>query len=156
MNAAKATRMNISISDEVAGLLDKVENKSGYIARLVEEAWREWQEALRALDVAGWRSAEVRAACDVLNGTIWSVGESSGPMVAHRLEEATRLDGLAKKWELDGDHWRGIIEDLALRRELGFAVVVVVREWWRGNKALEAAIDRLDEVAERRARGEER
>lgn len=136
-------RTNLSLDAGTRDLLDRVGNASEYISRTIQDRWQSWQESLHVLREGGWRRPEVFAVCDTLNG-VWMFGQYRSPgSVAMELEDAERLNGICAKWELDPAAWRARIREVADDWPLTLALLDVVAEFWRDNRACEQAIERL-------------
>lgn len=133
-------KRNLSVSDDVDQLLDRVGNASEYVDRVVRARWREWTEALDLLVQSGWVRAEILAACDALNG-YWMIGSGkSGAFIAAELEDAERLNKLCAKWDLAPERWAQCYGEIGRSQPLAHALTIVVEEFWTGNEAIEAAI----------------
>lgn len=138
---ARAKR-NLTLPEDVNALLERVGNVSEYLAKVITQRWREWTEALATLRAADWTSAELCAACDVLNG-YWLVGHGrSGEFVAGELEDGQRLNDICAKWDVSPKKWAQRVQQVATRPEIAIALVTLVEEFWTGNEACEAAIRR--------------
>ena len=135
-------RINISLDEDVAQLLERVENKSGYLANAVRERWEEWQNALSVLLSLGWRRAEVLAACDSTNGLLHH-GPMPGSYMAAELADSAALNGLCAKWEIDPVRWSGLVHDVAHNLELAHALWTISREFFAHNLELEQKLERL-------------
>ena len=138
-------RLNITVDDSTSGLLGQVGEKrqSGYISRLVQDAWQRWQDGLGTLAQSGWKAPEILAACDALNG-LWLVGMYRSPgSVAMELQDDAQLNGLCEKWDISPDRWGDLITQLRDSWPLMIALCDVSAEFWRDNAACEAAIRRV-------------
>lgn len=135
-------KRNLTLPDDVNALLERVGNASDYIAKVVQQRWREWTDALATLSAAGWASGELLAACDVLNG-YWLVGHGrSGEFVAAELDDGQRLNDICRKWKISPAKWSERVKQVARQPEIAIALVTIVEEFWAGNEACEAAIRR--------------
>lgn len=133
-------RVQITLSPDVINLLEQVGgSRSEYLDIAVRERWRAWQEGLGLLAEVGWSRAEVLACCDVLNGSVITQPQE----VALDLQSATTHDELVSRRGLDASRWRQRVTEVSKRQEVAAALLTVVREYWTGNQACAAAIDRL-------------
>ena len=144
---ADKKKRTISIDSDAADLLSRAAGERGggeYLSRLVLDAYREWYESLSVLVISrGWRREELYAVADALNG-YWLTGRPRGAGFGIELHDHARLEGALVKWGLDGDVWRGRIESLT--DDDAWHLWVVAREFWRGNRELEAALQRVGSV----------
>lgn len=140
-------RLTISLESDIADLLDRAAGArpAGYLSRLIEEAYREWHDALYRLVSQGWRREELLAVCDALSG-YWLTGRPRGSHFGLALHDHARLEGALTKWGLDGDVWRGRVESLT--DDDAWHLWIVAREFWRGNRELGAVIERTKSVRE--------
>lgn len=129
-------KRTISLPDDVHGLLDRVGNASGYLAELVERAWRAWQESLHHLRAIGWTDSEIRCACDVLNGHLVTPGVSLGEDLALSLGDAARLNKTHARWGVGGETWAERVLEVRDQEPVARALWVVVQEFWAGNEEL--------------------
>lgn len=138
----KRPQLKLTVDPSTAALLEKTGNSSRYVDAVVEQRWSEWTNAIHVVDQLGWRRAEVLASCDASNG-LWHLGFMKGAWFGAELEDATRLNGLVAKWELDEERWAGLIKEVCKNDELAGALWIISREFWAQNNAVDAAIDRL-------------
>ncbi len=141
---ATVNRMNITISAEASGLLERVGNKSGYLETILMDRWQAWQAGIRACEQAGLRAHEVKAICDVLNGC-YMLGEYlSGQRIGLEMHDAQSQNSICKKWKIAPARWNEIINNVVNRGELAHSIGTIVREFWTcENRAVENAVERL-------------
>lgn len=125
---AKNLRMSLTFEPQVHEYLQQIDNASGYLSALVEDAQRAWRLALNDLTEDGWRVEEIRAAMDALNGA-WMIGRPA--FVAAELADAERLrGGITEKHGADPARWKGRCESA---QKHGEALLLLAREFWSGN-----------------------
>lgn len=137
-------RVTLALDGSTADLLERAGGERGrgdYVQALVADAWRDWTESLDLLTREhSWAPQEILAACDALNG-YWQLGRRPiGSWLALELHDDARLNGSVDKWGLDGDHYRARVEDLAGSDEIAYHLAIVTREFWRGNREVEARL----------------
>lgn len=135
-------RINISLDDDVAGLLERVGNRSGYIANTIRARWEEWQNALSVVVAAGWRRDEVLAACDASSG-LFHHGPMPGPRMAAELADAAALNGLCAKWSIGEERWGELVRGVHQDTELSHALWTISREHHARNRELGQKLERL-------------
>lgn len=136
-------RITITVDPDVAALLEKTGNASGYITRAVRERWAAWQDALDTLRACGWRRGEVLSACDALNG-YHLLGPGRAPnAIALELADYARLRGLREELGVSPQRWSALARKVGDDAALALALTTVAQEFWADNDACEAAIDRL-------------
>lgn len=131
--------ISIRVDDDVANILERVGgNRSAYLAGLVRDACSDWQQAHDTLRVRDVSSAQILAVCDALNGTWLRIGVPGGvaSSVALAIADAAECTDVLDKWDLDAGEWRALAE-LALSEDVGLALWVLAREFWRGNVEVE-------------------
>ena len=127
-------RRNISLDADTDARLARTGNASGWLSHVIRERWADWQNALRLLESEGWKPAELRAACDALNGAC------APPDIAYALTTAARLEGVARKWEVEPKRWRSLVRGIEKDRVIALAVLFISREYWAGNAACHSAL----------------
>lgn len=137
-------RLYLTLDPSTHSLLTSTGNASRYVDQVVTERRQSWQTALSELQAAGWRAAEIKCACSILNGYWMLGGDSRGPQaIALELHDGQALNGTATYWEIEPARWAELVEAVAASWPLALAVSTVVREFWTGNTVCEQAIDRL-------------
>jgi hypothetical protein len=81
------------------------------------------QQTLKSIDLSEQEWMLVRDAC---NGTLWE--RHTIPFLWGGVEDAIKLDGLDRKWEVDGAALVGKLRALTYWQSL--AVVDAVERWW--------------------------
>ena len=137
------TRVTMTLDDSAAALLDQVSNKSGYLSRCVLERWDRWQAALETLRAHKWRAAEVKAACDVLNGIRIPASCTPGGRISAELHDGQRLNQIAEKWEVTPKRWTKLVSAVAGDDHLAAALLVTVAECFADNPAWDATVGRM-------------
>lgn len=137
----KAARRLVTLDPGVDALLLSTGNASRYVEQLVTDSWTEWQEALASLRAASWDRPEILAACDALNGHALPGGVGTAWLWAE-LADAERLSGTATRHGVEPAVWAARVEQVRTDADLARALWIVAREFWRGNAALERAIER--------------
>lgn len=143
MSDRKTPRMSLTIDEPARTILVEVDNASGYVSKLVEDAERRWRACLTHLRTAGWADREILAVCDVLNG--YGLTEYSGifaaTSVALELHDAERLNQTAAKWDVGAERWAGLVRQAAEQETIARALIDVAAEFWRDNARLERALN---------------
>lgn len=136
-------RKNFILSESTMGLLSRVDNMSGYLDRLIQDRFQRAQMAVMHLHSVGWKSNEILAACDVLNGS-WLL------IQAPTWHGASLSDGpeYAGNWEISPDRWMEMAKQISERQDLAFALDLVVSEFWSGNTYIDKIIRRGGEFPE--------
>lgn len=110
---------------------------SAYLDRLVQDRFQRAQMAVATLHAAEWKSNEILAACDVLNGCWLHVH-------APTWHGASLADGpeYAGNWEVSPERWQEMAKQISERQDLAFALDLVVSEFWSGNSYIDRIIRR--------------
>lgn len=138
--AGKQHRMQLRLDDETHALLEAAGDRSEYIRQVVRQHAQRWREAHDHLSVAGWRTAELSAACDALSGFL-SLGAYRtvlGARLAAELADYARLGGL-DRWEVSRETWTSCIETLAIECTAR-ALTDFAAEFWIGSDAVAQAL----------------
>lgn len=138
---AQLRRRLVSLDPATDALLASTGNASAYVRALVADAWSEWTEALAELRAAGWDRPDLLAACDALNGHALLGGCDVGWLWAE-LDDAERLNGTATRHGVAPAVWAARVEQVQTCEEISRPLWTVAREFWRGNAALERALER--------------
>lgn len=135
--------ITLTLNPETVALLRSTGNPSEYLDRIVRDRAESWQESLNQLAGAGWTTAEVRAACDALNGT-WLRGFMRGPAaISLELHDAQSLNGTAEHHGADPKRWEERVDQIGSDACLTAALLDVVAEFWSNNAACDRAIREL-------------
>ena len=140
----KDARRLLTLDPGIDALLLSTGSASRYVERLVADAWTEWQEALASLLAAGWSRRELLAACDALNGYAM-LGSGRASWIHAELYDAEKLNDLCARHEIDPRVWATRTAQVRDDEGLARALWSVTREWWRGNRAMERAMERGEE-----------
>lgn len=127
--------------------LRKIEGETlGSITQELLE-WLAWLLP-RALRRVQFTPAEASLLCDALNGTIAIPGVR--PPLEHEVADAISLDGLDRKWDVDGPT---LVEKLRrLDDAQALAVALAVRQWWNlptEDRSLDEGLQRVGLVRNR-------
>lgn len=130
-------KRNLTLDTTTLDILAEQGNASRYVDQLVQDAERDWLEALRALREAGWRGAEMIALCDVLNG-YWAHGPPT--WIAQEMHDAQALNRTAERHDVSPERWAELTRQAAEHTELARACITLAREFWRMNPRVERVI----------------
>lgn len=137
--------LNLSLSADICESLRQAAGDRGvsrYLERLVSDSWREWQEALKLLRGGGWTDPEILSSCMLLAG-IWLQGAYGPHQVHAKLADASAIGrrmALARKKNIDVDHWEVRISALVNDPDRANAVWLISREYWRDNLEMKKQI----------------
>jgi len=128
-------RKNINLSDATAEQLRRLDNASAYIEKSIDHRWARAVMALDYLRSLGWRSNELLAACDILNG-LWL------HVHAPEWHGSSMTDGpeYADKWGVPRDRWQTLADNVSAGGATAFCLDLVVSEFWTGNSYLNRMI----------------
>lgn len=138
---ARPAKRLLTLDPGTDALLASTGNASAYVRALVADAWSEWTDALAKLRAAGWDRPELRAACDAINGHA-VLGVCDVGWLWAELDDAERLNGTATRHGVAPAVWAARVEQVQTCEEISRPLWTVAREFWRGNAALERAIER--------------
>lgn len=138
-----APRRLLVVTPEVDALLARVGNASEYVCALVRDASDAWRAGLSRLRECGWDRHEILAACEALSRLQWI--PFSPDWIAAQLSDVESVVA-------DAAEWRTRVKEVSQDEALTRALLLVAAEYWRGNRDLEQAIDRLG-AREARIRG---
>jgi len=126
---AETTKRLITMPQATSHLLDRVGEISRYVRALIEDANREWREALDVVARAGLTADDALAVFDVLG-----LGYRPLSGLPASLSVGTKLD-VADVEESRRERWESLCQQLREDEGLARALVTLSREYWRGNEA---------------------
>jgi hypothetical protein len=127
-----AQKKSIYIGDKMAETLGpcgdgEFLSLSGRINQVTER----YAETLRRAGLPEFSEAETNLLRDSLNGVLHDSADSVRG-VWMGIEDSINLDGLDKKWEIDGP---ALVEKLkTLRYDQDLALIEAIEQWWRAKK----------------------
>jgi len=120
----------LPLTEALHDQLNATGNASRYLREAAQTRLRRYQEARALLSEAGWTKDEIRAVCDVLNGTALAYGIDKGEQIAASMEDAARLDATHEKWDISEGRWHELAQSVRDREPTARAVWDVLREVW--------------------------
>ena len=137
--ARERGRRSFSLSDEAQGLLDRVDNYSGYVDALIKQHARDWTESIARLVAAGWLPDEMLSACDALRGYSLMQWSRGGQFLAQELTRAKAGTAVFAR-DVSAARRTKLLKQLASDTTIANALATVVREYHLPNSACRDAI----------------
>lgn len=128
-------RLNISIEVEANNILSGMISKSSYISSIVKDENDMWRSAMSYLDANNVTGGAITAICTALSGLPKTIDGMSQESVTEHLMSFEYADEIEWKYVI------GLVSD---DPKFATSCAVLSYEYWRGNRALRYAIDRID------------
>lgn len=132
-----AKKTSIYLTDAAETIIGQTMNLSGRINTIIARYGHITATAAPALTLNQWLFL-----CDMLNSTV--IDENSGQYLWADIAESGKLDGLAEKWELDGEQFSAQVR--AMTPASVAQLLDVVSKFWKSPKL--NTIDRDDLLRE--------
>jgi len=121
---SKSKRHTLYLTAKSMQIIGPAENRAGRVNGIISHYGRITAEACPALTTGQWSFL-----ADMLNGTF--VEDNTGDYLWADIAESGKLDGLAKKWELDADQFAEQVR--AMSHAERCALLDVVLRFWKGD-----------------------